>query len=224
MAAVAWAPPSVEVEGDRPVASAVFSGTPEVKGMSLTELAPENAASWVLAEGSAVAEDFSGLRTLDMLALDLFAMDVDLRINDVDDTVSDENVGDDDLSLVDVDSAVVNLDVNLLTSSSGKSTVLEVGAVANSVVDNMVLEDVHEIRLAGIGEDGANVGKSAVAGRKDGDVLGAGEVGDQLSLGESASSGGEVASNGSVGEVLGDSKNAVDNVDDTTSEVEILYS
>lgn len=214
----------MEVEGDRPVASAVFSGTPEVKGMSLTELAPENAASWVLAVGSAVAEDFSGLRTLDMLALDLFAMDVDLRINDVDNTVSDENVGDDDLSLVDVDSAVVNLDVNLLTSSSGESTVLEVGAVANSVVDNMVLEDAHEIRLAGIGEDGANVGKSAVAGRKDGDVLGAGEVGDQLSLGESASSGGEVASNGSVGEVLGDGENTVDDVDDTTSEVEILYS
>ncbi|KAI6776407.1 hypothetical protein HG530_000352 [Fusarium avenaceum] len=149
-------------------------------------------------------------------------MDVDLRINDVDNTVGDENVGDDDLSLVDVDSAVVNLDVNLLTSSSGKSAVLEVGAVANSVVDNMVLEDAHEIRLAGVGEDGANVGKSAVAGRKDGDVLGAGEVGNQLSLGESTSSGGEVASNGSVGEVLGDGENTVDDVDDTTSEVEIL--
>lgn len=224
MAAVAWAPPSVEVEGDRPVASAVFSGTPEVKGMSLTELAPENAASWVLAVGSAVAEDFSGLRTLNILALDPFAMDVDLRINDVDDTVGDEHVGDDDLGLVDVDSAVVNLDVNLLTSSSGESAVLEVGAVANSVVDNMVPEDVHEIRLAGVGEDGANVGKGAVAGRKDGDVPGAGEVGDQLGLGESTSNGGEVGSNGSVGKVLGDSKNTVDDVDDTTSEVEILYS
>lgn len=70
MAAVAWAAPSVEVEGDRPVAAAVFvfSGTPDVKGMSLTELAPEKAASWVLAVGLAVAEGLSGLRTLTMLA------------------------------------------------------------------------------------------------------------------------------------------------------------
>jgi hypothetical protein len=214
----------VEVEGDRPVASAVFSGTPEVKGMSLTELAPEKAASWVLAVGLAVAEGLSGLRTLDMLALDLFAMDVDLPVNDMDNTVGDEHVGDNDLGLVDVDSAVVNLDVDLLASSSVERTVLKVGAVGNSVVDNMVLEDVHEIRLAHVGENGANIGKGAVAGRKDGNVPGAGEVGDQVGLGESTSNGGEVGSNGSVGEVLGDGENTVDDVDDTTSEVEILDS
>jgi hypothetical protein len=68
IAAVAWAAPSVEVEGERPVACSVASGIPEVKGMSLTELALEKAASWVLAVGLAVAEGLSGLRTLKMLA------------------------------------------------------------------------------------------------------------------------------------------------------------
>lgn len=39
-------------------------GTPEVKGTSLAELAPSKAGAWVEAVGSAVAVEFSGLRTL----------------------------------------------------------------------------------------------------------------------------------------------------------------
>jgi hypothetical protein len=53
------------------VACAVPSGIPEVKGISLTELAPEKAASCVLAVGLAVAEGLSGLRTLENVSFGL---------------------------------------------------------------------------------------------------------------------------------------------------------
>jgi hypothetical protein len=138
------------------------------------------------------------------------------------DTVGDEDIRNNDLGLVDPDSAVVDNNVELLTLRSGKRTVLEGRAVAKSVVDNVVLENALEIRLAQVGEDRANVGKGAVAGSKDSDVLLIGEVCDELGLGEGASNGGEVGGNGRVGKVLGKSEDLVDDVDDTASEVEVL--
>lgn len=138
------------------------------------------------------------------------------------DTVSDEDVRNNDLGLVDKDSSVVDDNVELLTIGSSDGTVLEIAAVAKSVVDNVVLEDVLKIRLAGVSEDGANVGKGAVVGSKDGDVPLAGKIRQELSFCEGASSGGKVASDGSVGEVLGNGENTVDDVNNTASEVEIL--
>lgn len=146
----------------------------------------------------------------------------DLRINDMDNTIGDEDIRDNDLGLIDKDSAVVNNNVELLTLRSGESTVLEGRAVAKSVVDNVVLEDALKVRLAQVGEDRTNVGKGAVARSKDSDVLLIGEVCDELGLGESASNGGEVGGNGRVGKVLGNGEDLVDDVDDTTSEVEVL--
>jgi hypothetical protein len=86
----------------------------------------------------------------------------------------------------------------------------------------VVLENALKIGLAQVGEDRTNVGKGAVAGSKDSDVLLVGEVCDELGLGQSASNGGEVGGDGRVGKVLGDSEDLVDDVNDTTSEVEVL--
>jgi hypothetical protein len=149
---------------------------------------------------------------------------MDLRIDNVDDTVGDENIRDDDLGLVDVDSAVVNGNVKLLAIGSSESTVLESAAVAKSVVYDVVREDISEITLAGVGEDGTDVGKGTVVGNKDGDVPLTAEVGQNLGFCEGTSSGGKVGGDGSIGDVLGDAENAVDDVNDTTGEVEVLKS
>lgn len=139
-------------------------------------------------------------------------------------TVGDEDIRNNDLGLVDIDSSVVDGNVEILTIGSSEGTVLECAAVAKSVVDDVVLENILEISLAGVGKDGANVGKGTVAGNKDGDVPLTSEVGQKLRFCEGTSSGGKVGSNGSIGDVLGDGKNAVDDVNDTAGEVEVLES
>ena len=174
--------------------------------------------------GSAVAEGLSGLRTLKTLVCYSSIIDVNLPVNDVNNTVGDEDIGDDDLGLVDIDSAVVDGNVDILAIGRSEGTVLECAAVAKSVVDDVVLENILEISLAGIGKDGANVGKRAVAGNKDGNVSFTGEIWQKLRLYEGASSGGKVGSDGSIGDVLRDGKNAVDDVNDTAGEVEVLES
>jgi hypothetical protein len=149
---------------------------------------------------------------------------VEDTINNVDNTVGDENIRNDDLGLVDKDSAVVDSDVELCAIGSGQSTVLEVAAVANSAVDDVVRKNVGEVTLAGIGENRTNLGKSAVVGNKDSDVLLTGKVGQNLGLSEGASSGGKVGGDGRVGKVHRDGENTVDDVNNTSSEVEILES
>lgn len=156
------------------------------------------------------------------LVLDI--VDVDLPINDVKNTVGDEDIRNNDLGLVDIDSSVVDGNVEILAIGSSEGTVLKIAAVTKSVVDDVVLENILEISLASIGKDGANVGKGAVAGNKDGDVPLTGEVGQKLRFCEGASSGRKVGSDGSIGDVLGDGKNTVDDVNDTAGEVKILES
>ena len=149
---------------------------------------------------------------------------MDLPINDVKNTVGDEDIRNDDLGLVDIDSSIVDGNVKILAIGSSEGTVLKIAAVTKSVVDNVVLENILEISLAGVGKDGANVGKGSVAGNKDGNVPLTGEVGQKLRFCEGASSGGKVGSDGSIGDVLGDGKNAVDDVNDTAGEVKVLKS
>ncbi|CAG1996786.1 unnamed protein product [Fusarium graminearum] len=88
----------------------------------------------------------------------------------------------------------------------------------------MVGKNIGDVRLAGIGENRANLGERTVVGNKDSDVLLSGKVSNNLGFCKGASSGGEVGGDGRVGEVLRDTKNTVDDVDDTSSEVEILNS
>jgi hypothetical protein len=149
---------------------------------------------------------------------------VEDAVNDVKNTVGDEDIRNNDLRLVDIDCSVIDGNVEILAIGSSECTVLECAAVAKSVVDDVVLENILEISLASVGKDRANVGKGAVAGNKDGDVPLTGEVGQELRFCEGTSSGGQVGSNGSIRDVLGDGKNTVDDVNDAAGEVKILES
>jgi hypothetical protein len=151
-------------------------------------------------------------------------INMDLPVNNVEDSVGDEDIRDNDLGLIDPDSSVLDKNVELLATSSVEGAVLKRRAVADGAGDDMILKNILEIRLAQVGQDGTNIGKGAVARSKDGDVPGAAEVGDQVGLGEGASNGGEVGGDGSVGDVLGDVENAVDDMNDTAGEVEVLKS
>lgn len=143
-------------------------------------------------------------------------------VNDVEDTVGDEDIRNDNLGLIDKDITIMNNNVNILSLRSSKSTVLQRAAVSNSTVDNMVLENALKIITAKITDDRTNIGKCSVVRCKDGNVLLLDDILSNVSLGKGTDDGGEVGGDGSVGEVLGDGKDLVDDVNGTTGKVEVL--
>lgn len=147
---------------------------------------------------------------------------IDLRIDNVGDTIGDENVRNDHLGVVDENLTIDNRDSHIFSLEGLESRVLENAAVPDRSSDDVVLEHVLEIVLAQVGEDGSDGGEGSVGGDEDGDVLGLTEVADEVGLGQSTGCGGEVGGDGGVGQVLGDLQKAVDDVDNTAGEVEIL--
>lgn len=140
----------------------------------------------------------------------------------MEDTVGDENIRNDNLGLIDKDITVVDGNVDLLTLGSSKSAVPQRAAVSNSAIDNVVLENALEVIAAEITHNRTNIGKCGVVGSKDGNVLLLDDILSDVSLSKGTDDGREVGGDGSIGEVLGDAKYAVDDVDGTTSEVEVL--
>lgn len=140
----------------------------------------------------------------------------------MDDTVGDEDIRNDNLGLVDKDIAIMDDNVDILALGSLECAVLQRAAVSDSAADNVVLEDALEVIAAEVAHDRANLGKGGVVGRKDGDVLGLGDIICDVGLGQGADDGREVGGDGGVGDVLGDGKNTVDDVDGAAGEVEVL--
>lgn len=146
----------------------------------------------------------------------------DLPVNDVEDTVGDEDIRNDNLGLIDKDIAIMDGNVDILALGSSKRAVPQRAAVSDSAIDNVVLENALEVVAAEITHNGTNIGKCSVVGRKDGNVLLLDDVFSEVSLSKGANDGREVGGDGNVGEVLGDAEDAVDDVDGTAGEVEVL--
>jgi hypothetical protein len=145
-------------------------------------------------------------------------------VDDVDNTVGNEDVGSDDTGVVHEDTAVTDGDGELLAVGSGEgSSVLKGGRVANGALsDDMVGKDAGSVLSAQVAKSGANVLESLVVGSEDCDVGSVVDGFKQLCRIDGSTETNKVGSQQCVGSVLRDSQHAVDDVNNTTGEVNIL--
>jgi len=94
---------------------------------------------------------------------------IDLLVNDVHHTVADQDIGSHNLGRVNVDSAVVHGEGDLLAvhGLDGRS-ILDRGAIGDSAFDDMVTQDGRQLLLSQIGNQVANGVEGAVVGDEDG--------------------------------------------------------
>lgn len=138
------------------------------------------------------------------------------------DAVLEEDVCVNDASAVDEDLAVGDRDCQVSAAEGGHGAVGERAGVSDGAVDGMVLEDAGGLFDGEVAEGGADVLECGIVGREDGEVWcrvdGRGEV---CSF-DGAEEGGEVRFCGCGGDVGWNGEDAVDDVDDTAGEVEVL--
>lgn len=202
-------------------------GTPEVKGALETDEAPEKAPAPAAAVGLAMVR-LLGFRTLGVLLVrcdERRSIDVDLRVNNVNDTTGDEDIRGNDTRGVDKNRAIVNGDGQILAVDSRDDGAVPQGAaVSDSAVYDMVCEDVGQVSGGEGTETRADGLEGSVPGREDGYVAEAVDSGDEAGVGERAGEGGQAGGDGGVGGALGEGEDAVDDVDHTAGEVDVLYS
>jgi hypothetical protein len=148
----------------------------------------------------------------------------DLRIDNVDNTVGNENIGGDDTRAVDEDTATVNGDGQVLAVQSLEhSSVGQTRAVTGSRSHNrMVGENISDLLRSKAGKTAADGLECGVIWRKYGDVGGGVNGVQEVGGVEGTTERAQTSSGESVGSAQRQSKNGVDDVDNTTSEVHIL--
>ena len=145
-----------------------------------------------------------------------------LPVDNVDNTISNQDIRHDNASTVNVDAILLrDGDINILTTYSGLGTVHNVAAV-HDTLDDVVLEDHAQGIHGEVSDDRRDGSKGVVVWHEDGDVLHLVKVRDHICLHESAGGSGEATLNSSAGEVHGDHKHLVDDVDDAAVELDIL--
>lgn len=144
-------------------------------------------------------------------------------VNDVNDTAREEDIRVDDLGAVDVVATVdvLNGDVTAEEGRDGGGTVRDVGAVEDAVVYDVVAEDGYELARGGVGEGITNSLEGVVVGGKDGDIVEVAEGGSQVEGLSCTGEGSQVGIGKGRSEVSGNGEGTINNVDDTTGEVEV---
>ena len=137
-------------------------------------------------------------------------------------TSSNENIRNGNHSRVDVDRSVDNGDRDTLSIDSLEGSVCQQAAVSDGALNHVVSQDAAERLGAEIGKSGSDGLESGVGRGEDGNIAKAIDGFNQISSGKSACKRCEVKSTGSVGCRLRNSQDAVNDVDDTTSEVDVL--
>lgn len=147
---------------------------------------------------------------------------VENLVNDVNYTILDEDVRGGDQSTVDEEVVTLLVDGEGAAVESGDlSAVSEVGGEDDGAVDNVVGENRGDGLAGSVGEDRGDVLESSVAGSEDGDVVGLVHGLEELGLDESTSKRRETSSSSGDSDVGGEGEDLVNNVDDTSSEVDI---
>lgn len=148
---------------------------------------------------------------------------VEHSVNNVDNTTAEQNIGVDDLGAVDVVAAVDVLNGQVLANEGGhsSSSVRNIGAVEDAVVYNVVAQDRDELSGRSVGESITNGLESTVVRSKDSDIVEAAEGGCQVEFLSCASKGSQVRVCEGRSEVTRDGKSAVNNVDNTSCEVQV---
>lgn len=202
--------------------------TPEVKGTSVADEAPEKAAGCEVALATGVAVVMLGFRTLSKPAsadgqYSRRSRGENLLVDDVHDTVGDQDIRHDDLGGVDEHGAVDHGDgQTLAVHGFERGAVLQGGRVADGSVDDVVLEDAGDLLGGHVRQGGADGLEGGVVRGENGHVLGGVERLHQLGVRERSGERSQVGGDGGGGHVHRDGQEVVDDVDHAAGEVHIL--
>jgi hypothetical protein len=123
---------------------------------------------------------------------------------------------------VDKDVSTVDRDSEVTSVNSGKnSSVPQTSAVSNGTLDDVVGQDVGDIRGAEVGKSRANGLEGSVGRCEDGNITEVVDGVDKVSGSECAGQRSQAGGQSGVGRLLGKSKDAVDDVDHTAGEVNV---
>lgn len=140
------------------------------------------------------------------------------------DTVRDEDVSGDDAGAVYEDFAIDDGDGHVAAAESRDGTVGKRAAVCNGSVDNVVLQDGSSLLSSEVAQSRADVLERCIVGCEDGQVRcrvdGLGQVGGV----DCTKEGAEASFLSSDTDVGRDGEQAIDDVDDTAVESDVLLS
>jgi hypothetical protein len=122
---------------------------------------------------------------------------------------------DKDVSTVDRNSKVTSV------NSRERSSVPQTSAVSNGTLDNVVSQNVGDVCGAEVGKSRADGLERSVGRREDGNITEVVDGVDEVSGSESTSQRSQASGQSGVGRLLGQSKDAVDDVDHTAGEVNV---
>ena len=148
---------------------------------------------------------------------------VEHSVDNVDDTAAEEDVRVNDLGAVDVVAAVDVLDSQVGTNE-GRDCCLarrDISAVEDAVVHHVVAQDRDELSGRGVSECITDSLERTVVRSKDSDIVEAAEGRCQVEFLSRTSKGSQVGVCQGGSEVTRDGKSAVDDVDYTSSEIEV---
>lgn len=139
-------------------------------------------------------------------------------------TVSNKNVGSENASIVHKDTPVVDGDGQVCTVHSlERSSVLQTRAVARDTADNsMVRKDTSDLLSGEVSKSGTDGLEGRVVRREDGDVRCVVDSAREVGRVERTTERSQSSSAESVGSTCGQSKDMINNVNHTASEVDVL--
>jgi hypothetical protein len=139
-------------------------------------------------------------------------------------TVSNKNVGSENASIVHKDTPVVDGDGQVCTVHSlERSSVLQTRAVARDTADNsMVRKDIGDLLSGEVSKSGTDGLESRIVRREDGDVRCVVDSAQEVGRVERTTERSQSSSAKSVGGTCGQSKDMINNVNHTASEVDVL--
>lgn len=148
---------------------------------------------------------------------------MNLLINDVYDAVGDQNIRRDNTGVVHEHVTIFEADRDIPTAHGRDAgAVLQGRGVSNGAVDDVVRENGGHLLGCKGGESRSDGLESLVIWRKDGDVAERIDCVDELCACKRAREGGEAGIDGGCRSIHGKGEDPVNDVDDTTSEVDIL--
>jgi hypothetical protein len=139
-------------------------------------------------------------------------------------TVSNKNVGSENASIVHKDTPVVDGDGQVCTVHSlERSSVLQTRAVARDTTHNsMVRKDISDLLGGEVSKSGTDGLKSRVVRREDGDVRCVVDSAREVGRVERTTERSQSSSAESVDSICGQSKDMINNVNHTASEIDVL--
>jgi hypothetical protein len=123
---------------------------------------------------------------------------------------------------VDKDVSTVDRDREVAAVDGGKnSSVPQASAVTDSTLDDVVGQNIGHICGAEVGKSGTDGLESGVGRREDGNITEVVDGVDEVSGSEGAGQRSQTSGESGVGRLLGERKDAVDDVDHTAGEVNV---